>query len=484
MRRNVSRNISLGLAGLLALSLSCCSKKRIINNTTINPAPNPSNPNAPTNNRPPIITLPNYDVGEGSALTIDLNSQITDPEGDQFTVTLESGPGQVSQTGISRFEYSYQDPIDENLINDEHEIIIKARDMYGAETRSSFRIRQIDRLPTVLQTQLFQLSSSLESRILEDWGETFQSNRAPQLSIAINNQGEPTLIYQDSSPERNFSSASLVDGNWIRRPIASEGIYTTAGFGQNKPQVVFNSTTSGEELVHASFAENQWTKYTVDSTPNSGRDNDFVIDAQGNKHITYTSSGRLKYASNLSGQWTIEDLASSASGQTSIALDSNNQPHVAHVAQGGTSVSYLTKQLGVWNQEQVHWGRNPIIRKDSQGTMHLVFQGQTIPPLSFGTRVGSTWNLQSVYPQTNLSENNRLSFEMDSNNKAVICYTPANRMGLRLMTNHAGYWREHQIDNAEWTNPKMAIDPQNQIHIIGAREGKVHYLAFDPSQLP
>ena len=485
MRRNTSRNISLGLAGLLALSLSCCSKKRIINNnTTMNPAPNPNNPNAPANNSPPIITLPNYEVDEGSTLTIDLNSRITDPEGDQFTVRLESGPGQVNQTGISRFEYVYQDPVDENLTNNEHEIVIKAQDVYGAETGSSFRIRQIDRLPTVLQTQPFQLSSSLESRILEDWGETFQSNRAPQLSIAINNQGEPTLIYQDSSPERNFSSASLVGGNWIRKPIASEGIYTTAGYGQNKPQVVFNSTTPGEELVHATFAENQWTKHIVDNTPNSGRDNDFVVDAQGNKHITYTSSGRLKYASNSSGQWTIEDLTGSAEGQTSIALDSNNQPHVVHVAQGGTSVNYLTKQLGVWNQEPVHWGKSPIIRKDSQGTMRLVFQGQTMPPLYFGTRVGSTWNLQSVYPQTHLSEDNRLSFETDSNNKSVICYTPANRVGLRVMTNHAGYWREHQIDNGEWTNPKLAIDPQNRIHIIGAREGKVHYLTFDPSQLP
>lgn len=481
MRKNISRNISLGLAGLLALSFSC--SKRTINNTTISPPQNPSNPSAPENNRGPVITFSDYDVNEGSTLTIDLNSKITDPEGDQFNATLESGPGQINQIGISRFEYFYQDPIDEDLTNNEHEVIIKAKDIYDAETRSSFKIRQIDELPTVLQTQQFQLSSSLESRILEDWGETFQGNRAPQLSLAVNNQGEPTLIYQDSSPERKFSSASLVGDNWIRKPIASEGIYTTAKFGQN-PQTVFNSTTIGEELVHATFTENQWIKHTIDSTPNSGRDNDFVIDSQGNKHITYISSDRLKYASNISGQWSIEDLASSAPSQTSIALDYNNQPHVVHVAQGGTTVNYITKQSGSWVQELVHWGKNPIIRKDTQGTMHLVFQRHTIPHLYYGTRVGSTWNLQSVYPQTNLSEDNRLSFEMDSNSKAMICYTPANRMGLRIMTNYSGHWTEHQMDNGEWTNPKLEIDSENKIHIIGAREGKVHYIKLDPSQLP
>ena len=78
-------------------------------------------------------------------------------------------------------------------------------------------------------------------------------------------------------------------------------------------------------LTHPVLAS-VWHIETVDSYGKVGEDPSIALDSNDHPHISYYGNGNLKYAYYDGSSWHIETVDSDGWG-SSIALDSNDHPH-------------------------------------------------------------------------------------------------------------------------------------------------------------
>lgn len=353
----------------------------------------------------------------------------------------------------------------------------------------------------VLYPQTQHLSSGLESLVLDHFGGFADENRRDQVSLAVNSADEPLVVYDDIdsvpySTRGGVSSAGQTSwGAWWRRKVAYlwSGYSAVAFDRRDRGHVCFDiwRWSNGEALVYGKLnrgiVNSGWATWYTDKDRSIGLDNDIAIDQEDKVHISYYSwaSGRVKYATNAQGTWHIEDLADAVWNQTSVATDSANNAHLVHVTYvtPDYAVQYLTNASGNWQRTIIDNGTNPVIRFDRMGMLHVTYQKNN--GLYHAANNGNSWAIESLPVTRTLSSGNRLSFEIDGNNKLMICYLSDARDSIYLMTNNSGQWREHQLDNGcNWVNPRIVVDKQDRVHIAGARQNLVHYLNFHPSQLP
>ena len=91
----------------------------------------------------------------------------------------------------------------------------------------------------------------------------------------------------------------------------------------------------GDHLYCAHFDGSTWSSETVDASPAVGSNASVAIDASDNTiHIAYfdARNGKLKYATNATGDWAIEtpDPFPERGLDTSIALDSSGHVHIPY----------------------------------------------------------------------------------------------------------------------------------------------------------
>ncbi|MDP7000487.1 MAG: hypothetical protein QGH90_01155, partial [Candidatus Poseidoniaceae archaeon] len=122
--------------------------------------------------------------------------------------------------------------------------------------------------------------------------------------------------------------------------------------------------TSTDSLIYATDKSGSWTVQVIDngSTNNykTGENTAIAVDSNDNIHISYTnlSSKDVMYATDSSGSWSTTAIASINSiwitwshCQTSIAIDSNDDVHVAHHIDCGSAsakLGYTTNVGGTW----------------------------------------------------------------------------------------------------------------------------------------
>ncbi|NOZ72656.1 MAG: hypothetical protein GXP38_12225, partial [Chloroflexi bacterium] len=99
-----------------------------------------------------------------------------------------------------------------------------------------------------------------------------------------------------------------------------------------------------------------WVREVVDAGGDVGRLSSLQIDSQGQVHIAYidTSNTALKYACQNGASWQINTIATLTRplDSVSLALDENNNPHIAYA--NGQSVYYAYKTGGSWRTELVY----------------------------------------------------------------------------------------------------------------------------------
>ncbi|MBS3083627.1 hypothetical protein J4423_02375 [Candidatus Pacearchaeota archaeon] len=444
---------------------------------------------------PKISSIPPQVVEEGNSFELDLKPFIIDLEGDGFQVEKISGPGRLSASYPTivwpwppvdlRLLYTYQDLPDADIIDNNYVVTFRAVDINGKESRGSFNLVQKDTFPQVLQPSSFRLSSNLESIIVDDFGGYYPDARGfAQNSIAVNSRLEPVLAWVDGNITRPGGLTSIFASNnlWIKDYHGGfSGFQSLVFDSADNLHFCYSTPRDSEELRYKKLVGGQWMEEIVDSSSSVGLANDLALDQNNKVHISHYAwnGSRLKYSTNVSGGWVTETLSPTDWTSTSIATDLQNKAHIIYITPGDI-ISHLHNSSSVWQQENISQGNNPVIRRDRQGELHVAFEQVT---LMHAVRRNSNWIIETLPSQVN--PNGRISFEIDNNDKLWMGYTSNNRDNLYILTNYDGSWREHQIDNGgDWISPRIYLDNQNNIHIIGARQGKVHYIKFNHSQLP
>lgn len=145
------------------------------------------------------------------------------------------------------------------------------------------------------------------------------------------------------------------------------------------------------------FTQNQptgqgtWNFETVDPTGVSGKSASIALDSNNNPHVSYYDATNkiLMYATKSGGTWNIEtvDAAGDVGLYTSIAVDSNNNPHISYYDATNEDLKYATKNGGTWVIQTVDAtgdvGSYTSIAVDSNNNPHISYYDATNGDLKY-----------------------------------------------------------------------------------------------------
>ena len=103
------------------------------------------------------------------------------------------------------------------------------------------------------------------------------------------------------------------------------------------PHIVHYDSTN-TALRHSYLENSVWQNEIVDSSGDCGEEPGVAVDSEGRVHVAYLGGDECRYAKKVFGTWTlqvIETVSSGRAGATSIALDSDGNPHVSYVHSSG-----------------------------------------------------------------------------------------------------------------------------------------------------
>ncbi len=184
-----------------------------------------------------------------------------------------------------------------------------------------------------------------------------------------------------------------------------------------------------------------YTGGDYDEIENHGnfRSASLAIDSLSNPHLCYYDALNdvLKYAVKDGSSWTIEtvdgnigDVPSYVWGSASIALDSNDVPHISYLDFTNTDLKYANRLSGNWATQIVddtaYIGQQTSIVVDSNDAIHIFYQhfidGRVFLKHTVGTAAGG-WQFADTITDFNKNSNPvYLSLACDDDDRSHVCY--------------------------------------------------------------
>jgi hypothetical protein len=147
-------------------------------------------------------------------------------------------------------------------------------------------------------------------------------------------------------------------------------------------------------LLKVSQAGTAWNIETVDSAANVGTFSSLALDSNNDPHISYRDSLNhdLKYAKWTGTNWSTEtvDSAGDVGRYSSLALDSNNDPHISYHDYTNGDLKYAKWTGTNWNIQTVTTsGSHCSLALDPSYNPHISYSagnlkyafGQSLPPI-------------------------------------------------------------------------------------------------------
>jgi len=210
--------------------------------------------------------------------------------------------------------------------------------------------------------------------------------------------------------------------------------------------------------------ENDWLIEIVDSKANSI--DSIALDTYNYPHTTYRDNLNedIKYAYKDATGWHIEKVDDGV-GVTSIAIDSNNNPHIIFGGYSGSK--YAIKDATGWHIETVDniWGYLDIAL-DSNDNPHITASSNE---LKYAYKTEGLWNIEIL---GNCENTYKYSIALDSKDFPHICYWNENiNYLIYKYKNSTGWQVENILENIHETGVSIAIDSNDYPHISFGQGG-------------
>jgi hypothetical protein len=231
-------------------------------------------------------------------------------------------------------------------------------------------------------------------------------------TIALDSNGNPHISYYDTENE-NLKYA-FKDGNDWQDPETIDdsgnvGWYTSIALdSNNRPHISYYDWTN-KSLKCTYKDTTRWqTPETVDSSSDAGKYTSIAIDSNNYPHISYRDSdNNLKYSYKDSSGWHTIGIDSSTGEvwYTSIVLDSDDRPHISysHINNNNSSskiLKYAYFENINWEIETVDDSKNvgeySSIALDSNDDPHISYYDANYNDLRYTFRNNNGWKYPRI----------------------------------------------------------------------------------------
>jgi hypothetical protein len=173
-----------------------------------------------------------------------------------------------------------------------------------------------------------------------------------------------------------------------------------------------------------------------------------AVDANGQPHFLTYKSGPLTYRTFVNGTWGSTSFGFTAFSVPGIAVDEQDRPHVvSELFSGALKTSYLWKNGGVWEQEDIASAMRPTIMADAEGGIHVLYSEAGDIPLKYRYRAPGASGLGAA--ETVVAEdayNGRAA--RDTAGTVHIAYLVNPSYKLRYAWKSGGTWINEAIDES------------------------------------
>jgi hypothetical protein len=178
-------------------------------------------------------------------------------------------------------------------------------------------------------------------------------------------------------------------------------------------------------LGYAHWTGSTWNIQIVNSTGGMGTsETSLALDSNDKPHISHYDylNYDLWYAHWTGSEWNTQvvDSAGTVGMWPSIAVDSNDRAHISYYDETNHVLKYATWTGSTWNIQPVTTGRVSSIAVDSSDRPHISYHDYTNDDLKYATWTGAAWSIETVYSEGDVGW--YTSIALDSADRPHISY--------------------------------------------------------------
>jgi parallel beta-helix repeat protein len=246
-------------------------------------------------------------------------------------------------------------------------------------------------------------------------------------SIALDSSGNPHISYQGNTDLRY---AKWSGSGWDIQIVDLDrsSFSSLALDSSDNPHI---SYIGGSDLKYATYDGSVWHTETVDST-SLYWSSSLALDSSDKAHISYYDiwNGYLKYATLSDSMWKTEFVDSGGEWglDVSLALDSSDNPHISYGGYG--ELKYAKSSRSIWDIEILDWHSEIVdssgggsfcsLALDSNDNPHISYYEDSNKDLRYAKWFGSNWDIRIVDSSGDVGVYSSLA--LDSSDKAHISY--------------------------------------------------------------
>ena len=225
------------------------------------------------------------------------------------------------------------------------------------------------------------------------------ANVGPDLSLRLDANGYPHVVYVDGSA---IKYTNRTTGMWLA-PGSVEVIDADLGGvpghnglaidSQGRPHVAYGDAIGLHGCVrYAVRNAGAWTVTAIDTTNGIGGTISLALDQKDHPHASYNLSGALtalRHAYDLGSGFVIENVDSTDTTETWIAIDAQDGVHISYLDETHGALKYAKKTGSTWSKEFVdavgYVGCYSNIALDPEGVPHIVHYDQDNQDFKYAT---------------------------------------------------------------------------------------------------
>lgn len=321
----------------------------------------------------------------------------------------------------------------------------------------------------------------------QEWLIESLDSQAWYTSLALGGDEQPFMAYYRWA-DRTLQLATWDSPAWQTQtvdwlPTVGDAL-SLALDGQDRPAVAYLDSNRGE-LKWATRPGNVWQLETIAQVGQNGGLPSLALDSSGRAHLSYYNglNQEIAYAYHDGQSWQVVSVMAPAGPYTALALDHNQQPHLAFA--GPDYLGYAQQINGVWVTETVV---NQVV-----GDLDLALTPAGLPIITFYLPLtgdlkdaawnGNQWQIETIDSIGNVGANQTLA--LDSSGRVHISYYDQTNRHLKYAYHNGNQWQTETIDNDNKAGltTDLVLDSSGRAHILYfVGNGELRYNSWDGQQ--